>query len=248
MQVFVDENYTKMSAHALEDLLPLMQLRTDPLVCVASGHSPSGLYHALVKEVQENKLDVRHWNFISLDEWVGLNGNDEGSCRYHLDHELFKPLHTSDTKLCFFDGRAEDLDHECEKAEAFISSLNGIDVAVLGLGMNGHIGMNEPGTDAQSRAHVTELAELTKVVGQKYFKEAQELSLGITLGLGTLMEAKQVFLLVNGARKAEIVRQLFEEEVSTQLPASLFRTHRGLRIYLDKEAASLLQPHHLDGE
>ena len=126
------------------------------------------------------------WYFLSLDEWVGMNGEDEGSCRFHLNNQLFNPLNVKEDHIGFFDGQEKDLERECDKIENFITGHGGIDIAILGLGMNGHVGMNEPGTSLSLRSHVTELDSLTKKIGQKYFKKEQELSKGITLGLATL--------------------------------------------------------------
>ncbi|KIC94974.1 glucosamine-6-phosphate deaminase [Flavihumibacter solisilvae] len=240
MKVFVADNYEEMSRMALQDVLQLMQLRTEPLICVASGDSPAGLYSQLVDEVRNKRIDVSHWNFVGLDEWVGLNGSDEGSCRYHLDNQLFNPLHVAEAKLRFFDGRAADMEKEIEEVESFIEKNNDIDVAIVGLGLNGHIGMNEPGTDATSRSHIAKLDPTTIQVAQKYFTGEQELTFGVTLGLETIFDAKHILLLVSGAKKAAIVKLMLEAEISTQIPATLFRTHPGLRIYLDKEAATLV--------
>jgi len=169
-----------------------------------------------------------------------LNGDDEGSCRFHLDNQLFNPLGVAKDKIGFFDGKEKDLTNECENVENFIAQHGGIDIAILGLGMNGHIGMNEPGTPAALRSHVIELHNQTKEVGQKYFEKEQQLSKGITLGLATLMEARTIILLVSGGHKAKIVQQVLEGEISEQLPASLLRRHPGLQIYLDKSAAALI--------
>ena len=117
----------------------------------------------------------------------------------------------------------------------------GIDVAILGLGLNGHIGMNEPGTPVNSRAHVSELHPMTKEVGQKYFRDKRDLSKGLTLGLANLLGSKHVMLMVNGAHKAAIVKEIMNTEISEQLPASLLRNHSSARIYLDKQAAQLIE-------
>jgi glucosamine-6-phosphate isomerase len=185
-------------------------------------------------------VDVRAWNFLGLDEWVGLNGADEGSCRFHLDNQFFKPLQIAADKILFVDGRSEDPLRECEMVERSIQQQGGIDVAVVGLGMNGHIGMNEPGTSVNQRTHLSRLDPLTIQVGQKYFQKSQPLFEGLTLGLGTLMEAKYVVLLVNGVKKASIVKQVLEGPITEHVPGSLFRDHPGFIVYLDKEAASML--------
>jgi galactosamine-6-phosphate isomerase len=241
MPVIVCSSYDDLSLRAAGDLIGCMGARINPLLCPASGDSPAGLYRHLVARVEHNELDVSGWGFVGLDEWVGLNGGDEGSCRWHLDRELFSPMRVSEEDVVFFDGRKKDLEDECRRAEAVISKHGGIDVTVLGLGLNGHVGMNEPGTPVASRTHVAALDPLTAQTGQKYFKEARTLSGGITLGLGTILESRNIFLLVSGAKKAAIVRTVLEGEISEKVPASLLRDHPGLRVYLDREAASSLE-------
>ena len=241
MEIFIGDTYDVMSKQAATDLTQIMRSAKKPLVCTASGDSPVGLYKEINHLVSKKQLDISEWNFISLDEWVGLNGNDEGSCRYHLNNQLFHPLEIPAGHICFFDGRAENLEKECAAAENFILEHDGIDVAILGLGLNGHAGMNEPGTSPALRSHVAALDPITEKTGQKYFKKSQQLSQGITLGLANLMETKHLFLLVSGPHKAEIVQRLVNEEISEQLPASLLRNHPRLKIYLDVEAADLIR-------
>lgn len=240
MKVFIAGNYAELSAKAADDLIQLMKTNDHPVVCTASGDSPAGMYKLLVEKFERKELDVSNWQILGLDEWVGLNGDTEGSCRYHLNNQLFNPLQLTSEQIVFFDGKAADLQQECEAVETFIQQQGGIDVAILGLGLNGHIGMNEPGTSAASRSHVITLDPITQKTGQKYFKERQELTHGITLGIASLMDAKQIMLLVSGAKKAAIVKQLLEEEISEKIPGTLLRNHPGLTVYLDKEAASLL--------
>ncbi|MCW3089982.1 MAG: glucosamine/galactosamine-6-phosphateisomerase [Ferruginibacter sp.] len=241
MRLFIKETFEDLSSQAAIDLIELMQAREDPLVCVASGDSPAGLYKNIAGKINKKELDISRWSFVGLDEWVGMNGTNEGSCRFHLNNQLFGPCHVKDTQIFFLDGSTEDLQKECAEAETFVKQQGGIDVAILGLGLNGHIGMNEPGTSLSSRTHVTTLDTLTQQTGQKYFKEQQQLNEGITLGLATLMEAKYVMLLVSGPHKAAIVKKVLEGEISEEVPASLLRGHPGLSVYLDAAAAELLQ-------
>jgi len=170
-----------------------------------------------------------------------MNETDEGSCRHSLNDQLFYPLKIAGDKICFFDGRAKDLNNECARIENFIHKHGGIDVAVLGLGMNGHVGMNEPSTSPSLRSHVATLDPITQQVGQKYFKKQQHLSQGITLGIATLLESKHIFLLVSGKRKAAIVKKVIEGDITEEVPASLLRNHQNLKIYLDADAAEIIQ-------
>ncbi len=241
MKLYIENNYESMSAKAVDDILKIIQPLKNPLLCTASGDSPKGLYKELIKQVNERKIDITGWNFVSLDEWLGMNSGDEGSCRFHLNNDLFGPMHVEENRIVFFNGRATDVKEECRRIESFINQKGGIDVAILGLGMNGHVGMNEPGTPTASQSHVAEIDILTQQVGQKYFKKQQQLSQGLTLGIANLMEARHVAMVVSGVKKAEIVRQVIEKEISDNLPASLLRRHKNLSMYLDADAASLLQ-------
>jgi glucosamine-6-phosphate isomerase len=237
MEIFIADTYNELSKQAANDVIQLMQSRKHPLICIASGDTPAGLYKEIVDKVNKNDLNISDWSFIGLDEWVGMNGDDEGSCRFNLNEQLFQPLKIAANKISFFDGRANDPDKECEGVEHFILQHGGIDVAILGLGMNGHIGMNEPGTSSALRSHVTDLDPITQKVGQKYFKQQQQLKEGITLGMATLMESRHIILLVSGAHKAEIVKKMIEGQITDELPGSLLRNHPALKIYLDEEAA-----------
>ncbi len=240
MQIIIADTYQDLSKLAADSVTVLMQEAKNPLICTASGDSPAGLYRELVKRVSAKDINISDWYFVSLDEWTGMNGNDEGSCRFHLNNQLFSPLYVPAERICFFDGRANDLEKECTRIENFINEHEGIDIAIAGLGMNGHVGMNEPGTSPELYSHIAEINPETQKVGQKYFKEQQQLSHGLTLGIASLMKAKHIILLVNGTKKAQIVQQMLEGEISGNLPASLLRKHPDLKVYLDKEAASTL--------
>lgn len=243
MKKFIADTYEALSIKAAEDLIQLMQATEQPLVCTASGDSPAGLYKILVDKAKKNELDLSKWNFVGLDEWAGMNGSDEGSCRYHLNNQLFKPANIPENKICFFNGKAVDQVHECEKTEDFIRTHGGIDVAIVGLGSNGHIGMNEPGTSSTLRSHIADISLQTQEIGQKYFarKGIQDLSKGLTLGLATILKSKHIFLIVSGAHKASIVKEVLQGKISEEVPASLLRNHPSLTIYLDKTAAQCIE-------
>lgn len=240
MKIFTANTYDELSKQAAVDLLQFVGSNPAPLICTASGDSPAGLYRELVQKTVTEALDTENWNFVGLDEWAGMNGDDEGSCRYHLNKLFFQPLAVKENHICFFDGRAENKTAQCEASESYIRQHNGIDVAIVGLGLNGHIGMNEPGTPANSRSRVADIDPQTQQVGQKYFSATQLLTHGLTLGIATLMEAKHIMLIVNGAHKASIVHRMLNEEPTDHLPATLFRKHPGLHIYLDSTAAQLV--------
>jgi galactosamine-6-phosphate isomerase len=238
MQIIISKDFETFSDKATHAITEIMAKQQNPLICVASGDSPSGIYKNIVAQVQSNELTIDHWHFLGLDEWVGLNGEDEGSCRWHLNRELFTPLQIKKDSICFFNGASDNLEQECADTESYIQKQGGIEIAILGLGMNGHIGMNEPNTPIGSRSHIIALDPITKTVGQKYFNKPQPLTKGITLGIATLLEAKHILLIVGGAKKADIVKQVIEGPISEYIPASLLRNHPNCSIYLDEAAAS----------
>lgn len=241
MQVIISEDYGSLSVQAAELVASFLKESTSPLLCAASGDSPVGLYKELIQLKEQGIIDTSNWSVVSLDEWIGLNLSDDGSCAYSIARYLTQPLGIENNRICFFDGRRQDTDSVCKEVEKFITSNGGINVAILGLGMNGHIGLNEPGTPVTIRAHVSNLDPLTKQVGQKYFDKPMLLQHGITLGIGNLMEAKHLILVASGSKKADIVKEMLEGPVTESLPASLFLSHPSIYIFLDKEAASKLQ-------
>jgi len=243
MKFIVSDDYDELSVRAADDLVDRIRSTKNPVVCTASGESPAGLYKEIVERVGKKQLDISDWVFLGLDEWMGMNGDDEGSCRYHLNGQFFQPLKIAEERICFFDGRASDPDKECQRIENFIRNHHGIDVAILGLGMNGHVGMNEPGTPQNIRSHVADLHSTTQQVGQKYFKKEQKLTRGMTLGIANLMEAKHVMLLVNGEKKAPIVQKVFEDDISEEIPASLLRRHPNFIVCLDSASAQRTKIH-----
>lgn len=241
MNIIVSNTYQELSSKAADAVIADMQASENPLFCVASGDSPTGLYRELTQRGNNGNLNISNWYFVGLDEWLGMNENDKGSCYNYCVNTLFQPLQVDQNQICFFNGRTENPREECERIESFIEQHQGIDVAIVGLGMNGHIGLNEPGTDPSLRTHVSEIDAVTQEVGQKYFTEQKQLTQGITLGIATLMETRHLILLVSGRKKAAIVHKALQGEITEQVPASLFRNHKNFTVFLDSDAASLLE-------
>jgi galactosamine-6-phosphate isomerase len=241
MKVIIEDSYEAMSERAAADLFHLLQSLHKPLICVASGASPAGLYRQLTRLVEGSRTDTSGWHFVGLDEWKGMDGSDEGSCRHQLNEQLFHPLHVSEERICFFNGRAGDLEMECQGVEEFIQQFERIDVAILGIGVNGHIGMNEPGTPPSLRSHIAAIHPGTQQTGQKYFKEPRQLDTGLTLGMATLLEAKHLVLLASGESKAGSIYEMLHAPQTEEMPASLLRGHSSLRVYLEKDAAGRLK-------
>ena len=121
MKIIVSDTYEDMSRKAAHDLLEIIDSKKNPVLCTASGDSPAGMYKELAKEINERKIDISRWLFVSLDEWAGMNGDDEGSCRFHLNNQLFNSLHVTENNIAFFDGK-KNMEDECERIESFINA------------------------------------------------------------------------------------------------------------------------------
>lgn len=239
MRLIIGDSYDEMSETAAEDFIFNLEQFKRPLICLPSGNTPVGFYKKLVEYFLKQDA-YPDWYFIGLDEWVGVGANEKGSCRQFLDKHFFIPLNIDPARISFFNGLAEDLQAECETADKHIRSFGGIDIAVLGLGRNGHLGFNEPGTDVSMGAHVVDLHETTQQAGVHYFGEPRELKKGITLGMKSLLSSGSVLLLVNGIHKAEVVKRMVEEPATYLLPASLLQNHPKCFVYLDRMAAELV--------
>jgi len=241
MKIFIADNYKVMSKQAADAIAKIIQPVPKPLICVPSGDSPKGLYKEWKLQQEKKIIDIHNWYFLGLDEWIGLGESDEGSCRYMLNRDLFHPLNIQEEKICCFDGNTTNTEAECNRIENYIHQHKAIDIAILGLGMNGHVGLNEPGTSPLLYSHVSNIDPVTNKTGQKYFSKPQSLKQGITLGLATLMKAKHLILLVSGQKKAGILKQAVEDDVTEKVPASLLRSHPQFYIYTDKDAAGMLK-------
>ncbi len=229
-----------MSRAAADRVVEQVQQKPGSLLCFPSGDSPVGVFNYLVKYAGEGKVDFGKCHFVGLDEWVGMGKDDEGSCTHSLYESFFSKLNIAPGHIRFFDARAADLDASCKAMDDFIQKEGPLDVMMVGIGMNGHIGLNEPGTDFNLHSHHSPLAPTTITVGQKYFKQQTELREGITLGLKHLQEASLPILLASGRKKADIVKQALEGPVTDQLPASIFQNLESGLVFLDEDAASEL--------
>lgn len=240
MEVLVFKDYEALSAAAANQMLDL--IRSDPyaVLCLASGSSPLRAYQCFADAVQKEQLDCSKCTIIALDEWLGVSPEDSGSCHYFLSENLLNPLNIPTRNVHLFDGLTTDPEAECEKINRFITQIGGIDLMIVGVGMNGHIGFNEPGTPTDNYAHVIDLDEITRTVGQKYFDKPTLLQKGITMGLRNLLEAKKAILMANGSKKAEIIHKTVEGKVSTELPSSIMQNHTNALIMIDEEAAGKL--------
>lgn len=214
-------DYASLSRATANLIADYINGKKNSIVCLASGHTPRGVFECLVDDVKSNRLDISQCIFVSLDEWVGIAASQKGSCREMMDEDFFNPLNVPSSQIKFFDGLSNDLELEVANMNAFIKSHDGLDIMLVGIGTNGHIAMNEPGTSFTLDAHISTLAEETKTVGQKYFPGSTTLDKGITLGLKHFRDAKLPILMANGEKKAAIMKQTLSSLAMESLPSSV---------------------------
>jgi glucosamine-6-phosphate isomerase len=238
LHVFPDHH--ALSLQVASDIAEQVAKKPSSILCLAAGDTPKLSYNLLGEIVVRERIDFSKCSFIGLDEWVGIPPDNEGSCSFFLQQNLFSRLHIAQAQIHLFDAMAIDLHAECVKMDSVIRAKGGIDLMVVGVGMNGHIGFNEPGVNPELYTHVTNLDMTTQSVGQKYFTRPTTLKNGITLGLRHLMESRQVMVVASGAKKAAIMRQAIEGPADSDVPASIVRQHSHARTMLDRDAASSL--------
>jgi glucosamine-6-phosphate isomerase len=239
MHLIISSDFEEMSGTAAEDFLFTLERITKPVICLPSGKTPV-IFLRNMRNYFSRHEQYPDWYFAGLDEWVGIGQNVKGSCRQFFDEHLFIPLGIPEERISFFNGIAEDLEAECREAERFIDAHKGIDIVVLGIGTNGHLGLNEPGSDPLLRTQISELSESTILAAKDYFDEPREVNQGITLGLRSLLESKTIFLLASGESKSDIIKAVVEGPVTTDIPGSFLQGHPNCFVYLDEKAASKL--------
>lgn len=230
------ENYTSyaaLSKAVAEAMIAAIKNKKDALICVATGNTPIGAYQQFVLDVQATGLDISKVRFVGLDEWLNLAPENIGTCYQFLHNYLFNPLQIPQHQYKLFNGLAKDMKAECSAMNEYLDLEGPIDLLLLGIGMNGHLGFNEPGTPWHYRSHAINLSETTQVVGQQYFNAPMELKKGITLGPADLVRSKKILLMANGIHKQTIVKRLLEEEPGIDLPASLLKNLNHVHLMTD---------------
>jgi galactosamine-6-phosphate isomerase len=238
MEIRIFDDGLSLANHAAGEMARLARTKPDAVICLPSGNSPKETCEAFVRIAKETSLDTRSLFFLGLDEWVGVELEQKGSCRYDFFERVFGPLQIHAEQYHLFNGLANDLEAECRKMEQTIADKGGIDLMIVGIGLNGHIGFNEPGTAFELHSHIAELDAVTTSVGQQYFDGPRILQKGITLGPANVLEARAVFLLAQGSKKAGVIKQLVEGDTGPAFPASMIKLHSNSHLFIDREAAA----------
>jgi glucosamine-6-phosphate deaminase len=229
------ESWIKTAASLWRDRL---RVRPRLKICLTSGHTPNPLYAAMVAGHRQNLVSFRDSELFALDEFGGLAPDDPGRCANMLRHHLVDHIDVPANGFHTFDPDAPNLDQICHDFDLAIGS--GFDLTLLGIGLNGHLGMNEPGSPTDSPTRRVELHPQTVVSAAKYLTHTQAPTWGLTVGMQRLLASEEVWLLATGPAKADIVRQIVHGNITPDLPASLLRHHRNCSLFLDDAAAARL--------
>jgi glucosamine-6-phosphate deaminase len=238
-------NYEAISKKAAEYIVDTIKNKPNAVIGMATGSTAEGTYEYLVRAYLNNEVRFKEASSVNLDEYVGLSPKNEQSYHAYMDHHLFDHIDMPAENNFIPNGEAIDLQGECARYEARIEELGGVDLQLLGLGHNGHIGFNEPGTSFSSKTQVVDLAESTRKANARFFDVMEEVpSKAITMGIATILKSKQILLLVSGKGKAEILNKLLESEQTESIPATALKGHHDVTIIADADALSLYEQKH----
>ena len=226
-----------MSRQAANILSAQVILKPDSVLGLATGSSPEGVYRQLVDWYNKGDLDFRAVRTVNLDEYVGLSGDNKQSYRFFMDRHLFSAVNIDKANTHIPNGMNLNAAEECESYDALIRKLNGIDLQLLGLGANGHIGFNEPDEVFTKGTHKVALAESTIQANKRFFAKEEDVPrFAYTMGICDIMQAERVVMVVSGEDKAGIVQEAFFGPVTPRVPASILQLHRDFTLVADEAA------------
>lgn len=224
-------SYEQMSQIAATIFIDQLLAKPDSVLGLATGGSPLGFYKELVRRHQAEEVSFARATTFNLDEYAGKGPGDAASYYEFMHRNLFRHIDLAENRRHVPNGLAPDLAKECQRYERLIAESGGIDLQLLGIGVNGHIGFNEPGTPFDSRTHVVELAEATRISNARFFDRKEDIpEKAITMGIGTIMAARKIVLLAFGDNKMDAVRRLENCAVTEEFPASILRKHPHVRV------------------
>lgn len=239
MKIYKTKNYDDMSNKAAHIIASQVILNPDCVLGLATGSTPVGTYKKLVEWYNNGDLDFSQITSCNLDEYRGLSGDNDQSYRYFMNQNLFNHVNIRKEFTYVPDGLEADSAKACETYDKIISDLGGVDLQLLGLGHNGHIGFNEPADEFPKGTHCVDLTESTIQANKRFFEnEADVPRQAYTMGIGTIMSAKKVLVVVSGADKADILDKVINGPITPQVPASILQLHPDVTIVADEAALS----------
>ena len=239
MRIYRAKDYYDMSRKAANIISAQVIMKPDCVLGLATGSTPIGTYAQLVEWYKKGDLDFSEVKTVNLDEYKGLDQSNDQSYFYFMAEHLFDKVNIDFQNVNIPNGMETDADKECARYEAKIKALGGVDLQLLGIGHNGHIGFNEPGAAFEKETHCVDLQESTIEANKRFFNSADEVPRqAYTMGIKTIMQAKKILVVVNGEGKADIVRDAFFGPVTPSVPASILQMHNDVTLVADAAALS----------
>lgn len=239
MQIYRTNNYTDMSRKAANIISAQILMKPNCVLGLATGSSPIGTYEQLITKYKQGDLDFSRVKTVNLDEYKGLCPTNEQSYQYFMNHHLFDHVNIDPSATNFPDGMASNDDDECTRYNQVIQSLGGIDLQLLGIGHNGHIGFNEPSDSFEPFTHLVSLTESTIKANSRLFNSYDEVPThAYTMGIQNIMLADKILLIASGKDKAAIMKQAFFGPITPTVPASILQLHKNVTIVADQDALS----------
>lgn len=241
MQILRTKDYSAMSRMAANILSAQVILNARSVLGLATGSSPIGAYRQLIEWYKKGDLDFSEITSINLDEYKGISPENDQSYRYFMNENLFRHINIKPENTFVPNGLEPDSDKECARYEAIIREKGGIDIQLLGLGHNGHIGFNEPSDAFQTGTHCVTLTQSTIEANKRFFEREEDVPRqAYTMGIRSIMQARRVLVIVSGKEKAPIVREAFFGPVTPNVPASILQLHGNVTLVGDEDALSLI--------
>lgn len=240
MRLIITDQYSSMCRSAAKIIASQITLKPDSVLGLATGSTPIGIYRQLAAWHQDGGLDFSQITTVNLDEYYGLGSDHVQSYHYFMSEHLFSKVNLPEGKQYLPDGMNTDAGRECERYQNLIELLGGVDMQLLGLGHNGHIGFNEPSDAFVKDVHLVNLAEKTIEANKRFFDRVEDVPRqAYTMGIGTIFQAKKILLVVSGAEKADILKRVMYGPICPQVPGSILQLHPDVVVVADKEAAGI---------
>ena len=245
MKVIIKKNYEELSKEAAETIKEAIQKKPNLVLGLATGSTPIGTYQELARMYREKELDFSKVVIFNLDEYLGLPADHPQSYHYFMYENLLNHVNINQENFHIPDGMTKNIEKFCQEYEEKIQKAGGIDLQLLGIGSDGHIGFNEPGTPLDSRTQLVKLTESTIKDNSRFFEKEEDVPrFAITMGVQTIFEAKKILLLASGENKAEAVAKALEGPITSQITASILQKHPDVIVILDEAAALKLKRRH----
>lgn len=242
MRIIIAKNYEDMGKKAANIVAGQVFLNPQSILGLATGSTPLSMYNQLIKMHKEVELDFSQVKTFNLDEYVGLPEEDTNSYHYYMFRNLFNHINIKKENVHIPNGMAKDIDKECSEYEETIKNAGGMDLQILGIGNNGHIGFNEPDLKFEATTHLVKLDEETIEANSRFFKTIDDVpKCAVSMGIKTIMHAKKIILLANGSSKAEILAKALYDGITPEVPASILQLHPDVTVIVDEAAAVCLK-------